>query len=77
MTLTFGPVACHDDGETVFSPTDLPWRRLGYLDSLLVDARISCLAFKMVVGNIMNVLWGRRTRLGARTVEELGVERVS
>lgn len=47
------------------------------MDSLLVDARIGSLALKMVVGNIMNVLWGHRTRLGARTVEELAVERVS
>ena len=74
MTLTFGPVAGHDDGKTVFNPTDLPWRRLGDLDSLLIDARFEFSVLGVVVREIVNVLRGYRTRLGSRTAEELSVE---
>lgn len=74
MTLTFGPVARHDDGKTVLNPTDLPWRRLRDLDSLLIDARFEFSVLQVVVRGIMNVLRGCRTRLRSRTAEELSVE---
>lgn len=56
MRLGFLPIPRHDDGEGFLCTTDLPRRRVRYLNSLLTEARIGSLMLQMTMRCMMDVL---------------------